>query len=438
MMKRIGLKMVLAVCLGGSAAVAAEDAGSVRDPLDPASYGTRALLLRERGAAPSTGTEFNPALSLIFDFTYAHRTDELEGPRGFVWGHGHEDDHGHDDHDHGLADGLGLRGVELTASASVDPYFDAQVTFHFTEDDVAVEEAYVTTRMLPGGVQLKLGKFLSEVGYINKQHVHDWQFVDQPWMREYFFGEEGLNEIGVQASWLAPTETYLRLGVEALQGETEGVANYIGEGEFGETDDPRLFTGFAKIAPDLGVNHALQMGTFGGFSRTYQREGDHELWDGDAWFAGADFVYKYDGQGVMGHRNFSVQGEYIFRRLNLDYEAHHGHEHHGHAQDWNQDGLYAQVNYGFAPRWDAGLRLDVLGLVNDGYEHDHKEDFGSSYRYTGQIAYRPTEFSMVRAQAGYMDMAHETHGDHHDEAQDGWLVALQFSISLGVHGAHTF
>jgi hypothetical protein len=366
----------------------------------------------------------------------------LEAPPGFGWG-GHDHDHGHD-HGHGIEDGFNLRSVELTLSSTVDPYFDAQATVHFTSDDVEVEEAYVTTRMLPAGLQIKAGKFLSDVGYLNKQHTHDWLFADQPWLHEYFFGAEGLNEVGVQLSWLPPTETYLRLGVEVLQGESEGIASYIGEDGFAETDGPRLFTGFAKWAPDLGQNHAVQFGTFGGFSRAFQQEdhhdGEHLSWDGDAWFAGLDFVYKYDAGGAYGRGNFVLQGEYIYRQLDLDFaEDDHGHAGHDH-QEWKQDGAYLQAVYGFAPRWNAGLRLDVLGLFNnEGYDHDDREDFGTSYRYTGQIAFAPSEFSQIRLQASYMDQEHgHGHGHGHDDHHDAWMFVLQFSTSLGVHGAHAF
>jgi len=111
-------------------------------------------------------------------------------------------------------------------------------------------------------LQIKAGKFLSDVGYINRQHPHSWDFVDQPWMREFLFGDEGLNETGVQLSWVAPTAQYTRLGVEVLEGENEGVANHLGDSEPGleGSAGPRLVTAFASFAPNLGYDHALQLG----------------------------------------------------------------------------------------------------------------------------------------------------------------------------------
>ena len=468
MHSKLFISLLTAGVLSTGAIVNAQT-GPASDPLDPVPARMRAMQVTERKAPVATGTEFNPAISVILDAAYVYLSDELEVPPGFVIG---EHAHGHDE-DHGLEEGFQLREVELTFTGTVDPYFDAMAMIGLSDHGAEIEEAFITSRMLPYGLQVKVGKFFSDVGYINKQHMHDWLFFDQPWMREFMFGDHGLNEIGLQLSWLPPTDTYIRLGGEILQGESEGIANYIGPGQheivtmlpggdntpqrnrwraddgLSDKDGPRLFTGFAKIAPDIGMNHAVQFGTFGGYSRSYQQEEAHssgrlETWDGDAWFAGADFVYKYNGQGAQGHRNFSLQAEYIYRELSLDYKSQ---QFTGFStlvttdankQRWKQDGLYVQAVYGFAPRWNAGLRGDIVGITNDGYEdRGTPEDFGTSYRLTGQVSFAPSEFSRVRLQASYMEMAEDDHDDDHGH-QDAWMIALQYNISLGVHGAHAF
>lgn len=473
--KSLLLKSFLPVVAGmlWAGGVTAQDAetrpGPVSDPLDPTPYRLRAAQLGDRLLPTATGTEFNPAISVIVDFIYAHFTDGLDDPPGFeLGGHSHGHGHGHD-HGHGIEDGFQLREVELTLTGTVDPYFDAMVMLGFSDHGVEVEEAFISSRQLPGGLQLKAGKFFSDVGYINKQHPHDWLFVDAPWMRDYLFGDHGLNEVGLQLSWLPPTETYFRLGAEVFQGESEGVANYQGPGRhemvtlmpgaggapervrwrasdgLSEKDGPRLFTVFGKLGPDIGLSHALQLGAFGGYSRAFQLTEAHssgrlETWDGDAWFAGVDAVYKYDGRGMHGHRNLVLQAEYMVRHLSLDYRSQEFADAssfvttHANRQNWQQDGLYVQGVYGIAPRWNVGVRVDALGLINDGYEgRGTPEDFGTSYRYTGQVSFAPTEFSRLRLQSSYLKHA----GDDHDH-DDAWMVALQYNISLGVHGAHAF
>lgn len=129
-----------------------------------------------------SGTAFNPALSVILDGVYYNGlNNDFGDPAGFG-GHDHDHGHGHGHgHDHGLDDGFNLRETEIALSGSVDNYLDAMVTLAIDEHDIEVEEAWFATRSLPAGLQLKGGKFLSDIGYINKQHPHDWDFVDRPW-----------------------------------------------------------------------------------------------------------------------------------------------------------------------------------------------------------------------------------------------------------------
>jgi len=203
----------------------------------------------------------------------------IRSPAGFGEGHEEENgDHGHDEHGHGVEEGFQLRETELAISGAIDPYLDASVTAAIGEDGIELEEAYLLTTALPAGLQIKAGKFLSDVGYINRQHPHSWDFVDQPWMREFLFGDEGLNETGVQLSWVAPTAQYTRLGVEVLEGENEGVANHLGDSEPGleGSAGPRLVTAFASFAPNLGYDHALQLGVSGGFTDAFQQRHEHD------------------------------------------------------------------------------------------------------------------------------------------------------------------
>jgi hypothetical protein len=256
--------LLAALC---AAPVMAEPTGPQRDPLDPTNL---RQTVKPIGGQASSATAFNPAMSVIVDGAYywdnvhGEAFEIIEEADGFAMGGGH--DHGSEDGHGGLERGFNLREVEFAFSATVDPYFDAFVMFVFDGDDIELEEAFVTTRALPAGLQAKFGKFLSDIGYINKQHPHSWDFFDRPLVNELLFSDHGLQETGVQLTWLAPTDQYLRIGVEALQGETAGIANHIGEVAavngteriLEEAAGPRLFTGFAKFAPDLGFAHALQ------------------------------------------------------------------------------------------------------------------------------------------------------------------------------------
>ncbi len=461
--------------------------GPQRAPLDRESYRTRARALGD--GAVTSGTAFNPAVSVIMDGVYAAQSRrEIESPEGFE---GHDHGHGHGGHDGhgGIERGFNLRETEITFTASIDNYFDALVMLGVEGvSNVEIEEAYLVTNSLPAGWQVKFGRFLSDIGYINKQHLHDWDFADRTLVNEFLFGDHGLQETGVQVSWVAPTETYTRFGIEVLQGETSGVAQYEGDEEFtlvtllpdfaidpvtGQPvpvasgpnrirwrDDlglrnksgPRLFTGFVTIAPDLGHDHAIQLGASGGFSRAWQNVVTHssgrvETWDGDAWFAGVDAVYKYDAGRSFGAGNVVLQGEYFYREIDADYVSRSfsnfgtltptaaGGVADVFSGTAKQDSFYVQGLYGIAPRWQAGLRTEGLGLRNRTLEPDRADNAferaGTSWRHSGVLTFRPTEFSMLRAQLNYSDFDTDEHGSV-------WSFLLQYNMSLGVHGAHSF
>lgn len=452
--------MLAALC---TAPALAENTGPQRDPLDPTN-------LRQTARPSATGgvsNAFNPAMSIIVDGAYywdnvhGEALEIIEEADGFAMGHGHDYDNGHAHG--GLERGFNLREVEFAFSATVDPYFDAFVMLVFDGDEIELEEAFITTRALPAGLQAKFGKFLSDVGYINKQHPHSWDFFDRPLVNELLFSDHGLLETGVQLSWLAPTTQYLRLGVEALQGETSGVANYIGEEAaingteriLEEASGPRLFTGFAKFAPDLGFDHALQLGVSYGYASSFQNTEEHstryEDHEGTASFWGIDGVYKYTPPGSVGGRGaFKLQGEYFYRERDIDrrdvYFACHpaGIDCSDPAAQWQigdvrneqsfkekQDGYYVQALYGLAPRWNIGTRIEQVGLTNE-TGRGNGVDWDDSRRYSAVLNYMPTEFSRLRLQFSRGDVAVDGEREKFNQ------VFLQFQMSLGVHGAHTF
>ena len=423
-------------------------------------FALAAPLSSQAGEPITSGTDFNPAISVILDGVYYNALSgdaHDHGPAGFEGGH----DHGHDhDHADGLDDGFNLRHTELALSGTLDPYFDANATLAIEgTSGVKLEEAYITTRALPAGLQVKAGRFFSGVGYINDQHEHEWLFVDRPLVNEHLFGDHGLQENGVQLTWMPATDNYLLFGLELLQGENESVAGYVGDQGHHENDSddeidysltdrpgPRLLTGFLKFGPDLGFDHAAQFGLSYGLAPHWQRAVEHgsglEEWDGSAWFAGLDAVYKYDAGRDHGHGNLVVQAEYLYREVDVDYQRRQFDPTDASNAEGSgvskQDGLYLQAAYGFAPRWDAGLRWEALGLTNEALvERDGGAttvpDHDTSYRTSLQVRYMPSEFSYLRAQFNQLDYAEDD-----GERESGWEFMLQYNVSLGAHGAHSF
>ena len=337
----------------------------------------------------SAGTAFNPAITVIPDGLYYY--DNAGGRAAQSIGDGFRTP---GVETASVPRGFSLREVELAFSGAVDPYFDVWATFGIADGSIEPEEVYVQTRRFLPGTQIKFGKFLSGVGYLNRQHRHQWDFVDPALPYDALFGSN-LGEVGVQATWLPPTRVFTQFGFEALQGDNGLIANQLAS-EYSdlleETPGPRLFTGFVKVSPDLGYSNTLQAGLSMGRSRSHQEADDAgNVYDGTAWFLGTDWIWRYDSARPFGEGDLTVQGEYIYRSKTLDVVN---------AAELDttsqQDGLYAQAVYGVGPRWTVAGRFDAAGLRNHVDALTGVTDAGAATRYSTNVTFNPTEFSRLR------------------------------------------
>lgn len=417
---------------------------------------TAAPAVADSRAAITAGNAFNPQVSLILTGQYRHDNADgagaevLEEAAGILHGV-HFDEHGH-----GSGNGFALGESELVLSATVDPYFDARFIAAFDGHEAEVEEAWLQTRLLPHGLKLTAGKFLSGIGYQNAQHPHAWDFDDQALPYTALLGEHGLNDAGVQLTWLAPAPFYLLLGAEALQGNEQERFGALLEEEDALTvltpaagaipdhkSGPRLVTAFAKAAPDLGDDHALQLGLSLARASQYQQlvdeddslAGDEFLLDGEQTLYGADVVYKFDGSGEKGAGDVKVVAEYLRLETDLDVAADGGAAPlaTGARVQGVQDGWYVAATWGVAPRWTLGLRLDATGATNRLTTAGATTGLADTTRATVAVSWRPSEFSRLRLQGSRADV-----GNEDGSRTDLDTVLLTYTLSLGAHGAHAF
>ncbi|MCS6957150.1 MAG: hypothetical protein RMK75_01650 [Aquificaceae bacterium] len=395
--------------------------------------------LKAYQVSPFKQTAFLPDISFILDFSAVGRNrkdeeyKELKIPR--LW-HRHDDEHGH-----GLLNerrGFNLNYGELYLYAPVDPYFDLYATIPFSEDGAKVEEAYAVTRGLPGGFQLKVGKFRSSFGRLNAQHPHAWDFAHQPLPNKVFLGDDGLVEKGIGINWLAPTPFYLLLGAEVLQGENEQSFGYKGfEIEDPNTHNtfkvedkpvPNLYLGYVKTSFDLG-NLSLLAGLSYAQGKHRHAHDDHGL-DAKTKLYGLDLTARYQIDSV---RYIALQGEYMFRDQDgTEYEFENG----GLEQkgvNKKQSGFYAQLVGRFHKQWRAGLRYELINK-NDVKVGGNKVSTPDNLpAYYAMIEYSPTEFSRIRLQVGENRAFYEN-----GKRKPVKEVILQFNFAIGAHGAHPF
>ena len=399
--------------------------------------------------------DFNPAVSVIFDGAYYH--DNVGGDGGALL-----DDHASAlysdigaDEEEGLSQGFNLRETELALSGSVDPYFDAGVNASLGTDSIAIEEAWFRSRNLPHGLQLKVGKFLSAIGLHNEKHAHTWEFADQNLAYLDLIGGEGLSDTGMQLTWLAPTDTYLQTGLEILQGDglerfgmtadpasavetlaADGYSVTVDELGLKTNDGPNLGVAFVRLAPDLGTNSALQLGLSAAHHRHQQallNDGTDDLIsEGAANLYGVQALYKRFATGDYGLGAVALQSEYFYLDSKQKAVWHGNTALTGVPVTVQQQAGYVQASYGFAPRWQVAARYAVAGVGAQLNIDNRHHDVGISRQNSVVVSWAGTEFSRVRLQFSRNDIA--TTDGHQDFNQ----VLLQYNLSLGAHGAHTF
>ena len=382
--------------------------------------------------AAETGSEnaFNPAFSLILSGTYGNlQRDPALPATGFAM-----------NPNPGHAQGFNLGESEMGISANIDPEYRGVATLALSPvGGISVENAFVQTTSLGDGLNLKFGRFFSGLGYLNEQHAHAWDFVDQPLVYATLWNNQ-LGEDGVQLKWLAPTDMFVEVGGEVGKGRS-----------FPGTDTAKNGSGagvlFAHVGDDIGIEQSWRIGASLHQTRTVDRistavpdllntaGGVSNSFSGDSHTAGLDLIWKYAPNGNIRERYLKVQGEYFRRKESgdLTYNTTVGGANTS-SYSVTQSGWYVQSVYQFMPRWRSGLRYDRLdpGVVQVGALN--AGNLISNYGYnpsrtTLMLDYSPSEFSCFRLQLA------------NDRSRQGLAdnqIFVQYIMSLGAHGAHQY
>jgi hypothetical protein len=325
-------------------------------------------------------------------------------------------------------EGFSLAETEITMSANVDDKFTAMLTVPIVVEDgeveVELEEAWIETLSMPGGLSLRLGRFFSGIGYLNNKHFHSWDFTDQPLVYQAFLGSQYIDD-GLQLRWLAPTDFYLEFSAELLRGDRYPAGGAAGSG-------PGSSSLTVKTGGDIGFSNSWLLGLSWLAADAQGRESGGEddplVFNGDSDLYIVDFVWKWAPNGNAKTKNFKFQAEYLWREEQGVYsmtDVGAG------PWDLGQQGWYAQALYQPFPRWRFGARIDRLSSDDPGpgwigtplYPPGDKPQ-----RFSLMADWSNSEFSRLRFQYNY------------DQAgpQDDNQFGLQYVFSIGAHGAHSF
>ena len=338
--------------------------------------------------------------------------------------------------------GLQLGHSDLSASGPLGPYFKAQLTAvaetHDGKLEKAVEEAWLETTSLPLGLQLRGGRFASQVGYQNAQHSHADDFVERPLLYRALLGGHWSDD-GLRLNWTAPSAQYLMFGVEAFRGKRLVAEAANAPGQLGAV----AFV--AKLGDDFNRDNSWQLGLSHIRNRREaaledahghhdEHEDDHDDHGGEeahgahahhgAQFSGRktwmlDATWKWSPNGNNRQEQLKL-GLETARTTGLNRFASSGDRHQSHA---------LSAVWRFNPSWEVGARTDWLKVSQP---HGDHFDAAQMREHAVMVVYKPTHMQSVRVQ-------YTTQRDVKGfDAPAKNAVQLQYVLAFGAHGAHPF
>ncbi|MBE8167301.1 MAG: hypothetical protein HAW66_02875 [Shewanella sp.] len=348
--------------------------------------------------------------------------------------------------------GFGLGETELAISGNVDDAFFGKITTviesHDGETEVGLEEAFIQTLALPDGFSLRGGRFISDIGYLNNQHPHSDAFVERPVVYRAFLGSHYFDD-GVRLDYLAPTDLYWTMGVEAFAGD-----KLRAESDEMDYHSIGAYTAYNKLGGDIGLSSSWQLG----FSYLRNQNGEQALHEDEhddhhndaaelhdeheeghhhsAQFTaknmyGTDFVYKWAPQGNYKYQHLTLSGEYY--RLTDLFSAEDV-EHALLAEGETHQGWYVSGVYQWNPTWSTGLRYGRVDTSLSEEEVFHKQTLEET---EFELAYHHSHSSTIHLQYTFSQNK-EARGNEAFLPENDHIVTLQFVMALGAHNAHQF
>lgn len=333
-------------------------------------------------ASTQTANYFNPAISVIGNFLAVGGTNEIEN-----------------------LPSASLRESELGLQAVVDPYARADFFISFGENDVSVEEGFLTFTSLPWDLLVKVGRMRVAFGKINTLHLHVWPWPDAPLpIVNLLGGEEGWAGDGVSVAKLIPLgDVFSELTLQVFSGDADGLFSAPSRGDL-------AYNGHYRVFADLSDSTNLDVGLSYGLGPNGTAVGAKTR------LSGIDAVLRWKPLRTGLYRQLVLRGEL--------YDS--SREQPGGTQD--ATGWYLSAEYQFARRWWVGARGESSQVAIDAAI----KDTGTA----ATLTFWPSEFSQLRA-----ELRQRRYGGPNSVSASAYTaneVLFQVQFAIGAHGAHPF
>lgn len=294
-----------------------------------------------------------------------------------------------------------LREMELGLESSLDPFTRGKTFISITSEAIAIEEAYMEWLNLPLNMNLKIGKFYSEFGYLNRYHDHALPQFDRPRVLVNQFSLGALGGVGFAADFMMPTI----LGADA-SGLNLSVINGGADITFASSfDQGVLATGMLKNFYDINDDSYIEFRLSGAGGRN-PVPGKHNSYVGNIGIA-----YKWLPVGRAKYRSLDWKTEVQYSLTETNTEDH------------KATGFYTSL----VARLNARLLLGGrLGYAQMPYQPDDYE-----WDYTVNLDFWQSEFVFTRFQYQYVNRQLAVPGN--PSVPDNHMFLIQVCWAMGPH-----
>ena len=286
-----------------------------------------------------------------------------------------------------------LRDVGFHFVSPLDPFTRGKFFLGIPGDGEAslsemVDEAYMEWLNLPGGMNLKIGKFFNQFGILNRYHDHGLPQFDRPRALTNLFGNGNLGGFGLSGNFLLP-----KLWAHANELDIEITTS--GDGFcFDDTYDNVIGVLHLKNYYDLTRNTYLELGLSGAHGYN-EKDNKHTTT-----LAGIDLTCKWVPAGRSHYRTTEFRNEFFMSRRNQA------------SGDIDRFGFYSYIKNKMGARYWIGLRYSYSGSPRDPFTEKHlilKDEY--EWDISPTIDFWQSEFVMYRLQYSYTDRSYADH-DH--------------------------
>ncbi len=349
------------------------------------------ILISAINGAVRGQTSLNPDLSVVGDIRLFSHNDSLRSDESGEFN-------------------LSAPEMELVIAGYLNPYARADAVIAWHEGaNAEVEEIYATIlRGLPLGMNLRAGKYLLEFGRLNSVHPHAYSFIYQPLPHTEYFGEEGLRDMAIRASFVLPTgKVYTELMGAVLKGdlfeihEHEHEADTSLEEETGDKVNPGFF---GRLTASIPVSEYSEL-ALGGSVVTGIYDPHENL---RAFLFGADIKFKWKPNR---NQSLTIEAEGLLsNRKTEEFDTVRAY------------GGYGYIDYRFRQKYNLG------GIIE--YAQNKLDSEFDTWRVAGFVGFAPVEETSLLRFVGNWTKPSDRKGY--------WSLTMQLVFSLGPHQPHNF